>query len=84
MDVSAARLAGDGDKAAGMRPVVRFHEGSAFSRREVADFEDRRHMTRRHRNGIGRIGDLGDEAAVALQSIRQPLARACGRLSSTS
>ena len=47
----------------------------------MADLEDRLDMPRRDRHGIGRVGDLRDEAAVLAQRHRQPRRAPEGRRS---
>ena len=60
----------------GWAAAIGVEEGVPVVRREVADVEDRLDMPRRDRRGIGRVGDLRDEAAVLAERVGEPLPRA--------
>src|SRR6185369_9195093 len=65
-------------RVAGMGGLIGGHEGLALLRRQMADAEDRLEMARGHRDGIDRIGDLGDEAAVLAERLGDLQAQARG------
>src|SRR5258707_10213832 len=59
-----------------VRPMIGFEKPVPLLRREMANLYDGMNMLRRDRRLIGRVGNLGDEAAVLAERFGQTLAHA--------